>query len=97
MIDPIAWLLLQVIDIYWFIVFVAVIAQWLIMFRVVNTSNAVVRAIVNFLYAVTEPVFRFVRRFLPPMGGIDLSPVVVLIALSFLWYAIQWAAWRGII
>jgi YggT family protein len=90
MINPITALLLYLIEIYSWVVIAAVIVQWLIIFRVINTSNDIVRAIVGFLFAITEPVFRFVRRFVPSIGGIDISPVIVLIALWFVRYVIIW-------
>jgi YggT family protein len=91
MVNPIVWLLLYLIDIYWWIVIAAVIVSWLIAFRVINVSNQFVRSIVSFLYAITEPLFRFVRRFIPSFSGIDISPIIVLIALGFLRYVIVWA------
>ena len=95
MVNPILALLFYLLDIYSWIVIIAVITQYLIMFRVINTSNQLVRTIVSFLFAITEPVFRFVRRFVPSIGGVDLSPVIVLIALWFVRYVIQWAVWNG--
>jgi YggT family protein len=92
MINPIFALLLYVIEIYSWVVIAAVAVSWLIAFRVINVSNQFVRSIVSFLYAVTEPVFRQVRRVIPAFGGIDISPVIVLIALWFIRYVIVWAA-----
>src|SRR4051812_1680133 len=95
MVNPILALLFYLFDIYSWIVIIAVITQYLIMFRVINTSNQLVRTIVSFLFAITEPVFRLVPRFVPSIGGVDLSPVIVLIALWFVRYVIQWAVWNG--
>jgi YggT family protein len=95
MMNPIAALLLYLIDIYSWIVIAAVILSWLIAFRVINVSNNVVRSIVSFVLAITEPVFRQVRRFVPSFGGIDLSPVIVLIALWFVRYVIVWASYNA--
>jgi YggT family protein len=90
-IDPISALILILLDIYKWIVIAAVVVSWLIAFNVVNMYNQVVRSIVRFLDAVTEPVFRLVRRFLPAIGGIDLSPIVVFIAIWFVEaYVIPW-------
>ena len=74
-----------VIDLYIFVIFAAVIASWLIAFGVINTRNEAVRAVIRVLDALTDPVFRQVRRVIPPIAGLDLSPLVVLIAL----YAIE--------
>ena len=51
--------------------------SWLVAFGVINVRNQVIRVIVDLLYRVTEPVLRPIRRFLPNLGGIDISPVVL--------------------
>jgi YggT family protein len=76
--------LLAVINIYQFIVLAAVILSWLIMFNVVNRFQPVVAAVWRVLQALTEPLLRPLRRVLPHLGGIDISPVVLLLALFFL-------------
>ena len=70
-----------VIDIYTWVIIAAAIFSWLYAFNVVNPRNQVVAAIGQFLYAVTEPALRLVRRFIPSLGGIDISPIVVILAL----------------
>jgi YggT family protein len=70
-----------VIDLYIFVVFAAVIASWLVAFGVFNIRNDFVRRVLEMLNALTDPVFRAIRRFIPPIGGFDFSPLVVLIAL----------------
>jgi YggT family protein len=90
--NPFIALALYLIDIYQWIVIAAVIASWLVVFNVINARNEIVRGILRFLDAVTEPVFRQIRRVIPAIGGIDLSPLVVLIALWFLQRLIVWAA-----
>jgi YggT family protein len=95
MVNPIVALVLYILDIYTWIIIAAVIVQWLIVFRVINVSNQIVRSIVGFLYAITEPVFRLVRRFIPAFGGIDISPVLVLIAIWFIRYVIVWAVYSS--
>jgi YggT family protein len=95
MLNPIVALLLYLIEIYSWIVIAAVIVSWLIAFRVINVSNQFVRSIVSFLYAITEPVFRLIRRFIPSFGGIDISPIIVLIALWFLRNVVLWAAFNS--
>lgn len=76
--------LLFVINIYSWVVIAAVIMSWLVNFRVVNYSNQLVATIGDMLYRMTEPVFRPIRNMLPNMGGLDLSPLVVIIAIFFL-------------
>ena len=92
--NPFLSLALLLIDIYQWVVIAAVIASWLVVFNVVNARNEIVRAILRALDALTEPVFRQVRRVLPAMGGLDLSPLIVLIALWFLERLIVWGALR---
>lgn len=92
--NPIIWLLLQLLSIYTWIVIAAVVVSWLVTFGVLNTYNAFARSIVQALDALTEPVFRQVRRIIPPLGGLDISPLIVLIGLQFLRYVIEWATIR---
>ena len=80
----IAILIDKVIDIYTWIVIASAIMSWLVAFGVVNTRNQVIRFVVDFLYRVTEPVLRPIRRVLPNLGGIDISPVILLLLLFFL-------------
>lgn len=89
--NPIVWLILQLLNLYWWIVVAAVIASWLVAFGVINLHNEIVRSIVRALNAMTEPVFRQIRRVIPAFGGLDISPIIVLIAISFLQYVIVWA------
>ena len=64
--------------------------SWLIAFNVVNSHNSIVRTIWDFLYRVTEPALRPIRAILPNLGGIDISPVILIIALMFLDQLIIW-------
>ncbi len=75
-----------VLDLAWFVVIAAVVASWLIAFGVLNMSNPTVRQIVVFLNTVTEPLFRPFRRLIPPIAGLDLSPLFVLIAIGLIQY-----------
>ncbi len=77
-------LLLLVLQLYSWVVIAAVIASWLIQFNAINAHNPIVRQILEFLYALTEPVFQQVRRILPAISGIDLSPLIVLLGIFFL-------------
>jgi len=71
-----------IIDLYIYVVIAAVLASWLIAFNVINVRNEFVRSIVRFLDALTDPVFRLIRRVIPPIGGLDLSPLIVIVVLS---------------
>ena len=63
---------------------VQIIFSWLILFNVINTYNNGVRQFLSFLERVTEPFYRPIRRFLPDFGGIDFSPLIVLLLLNLL-------------
>ena len=94
MLNPIAALLIEVLEVYKWIVIAAVIVSWLIVFNVINTYNNFVRSLLHMLSALTEPVFRRVRKILPPMGGLDLSPIVVFVIIITLQYTIGWISLR---
>ncbi|GGA56697.1 membrane protein [Nitratireductor aestuarii] len=76
--------ILLALDIYWWILIASAIFSWLYAFNVVNPRNPVVGTIGTFLYKATEPVLRPIRNILPDMGGIDISPIIVLLGLYFL-------------
>ncbi len=78
------WLIDQVIGLYITLVIVQVVLSWLVAFNVVNTSNRFVYLVGDFLYRLTEPALKPIRRLLPSMGGMDLSPVVLILGLYFL-------------
>jgi YggT family protein len=94
MLNPIAALLIEVLEIYKWIVIAAVIVSWLTAFNVINQYNNFVRTMLRILIALTEPVFRQIRRVIPPMGGLDLSPIIVFVVIWFLQYTISWASFR---
>ena len=74
-------LLVQIIEIYKWAVIISIVMTWLVQFNVINTSNRIVYAVGDFLYRITEPALRYIRRFVPGVGGIDLSPIVLLLLL----------------
>lgn len=73
-----------VIDIYVYIIVAVVIMSWLIAFGVVNRYQPIVQQINDVLLRLTEPALRPIRRFMPNLGGLDLSPIVLIIGLQFL-------------
>lgn len=73
-----------VISIYIWLLIASAVISWLIAFSVLNTHNRVVYAITDFLYRVTEPALRPIRRFVPSLGGVDISPVVLILLLIFI-------------
>lgn len=76
-------LVVTIIDLYVYILIAMVIMSWLFAFNVINHNNQFVRQVHHVIGQLTEPVLGRIRRFLPDMGGIDLSPVVLLLALFF--------------
>ena len=79
----ILWLIDQVIGLYIMVVVGQVILSWLVSFQVVNTSNRFVYMVGDFLYRATEPALKPIRRVMPNLGGLDISPVVLILALVF--------------
>ncbi len=76
-------LVATVIQLYMWLIIIQVILSWLVAFNVVNTSNRFIYLVGDFLYRVTEPALGPIRRFLPNLGGIDLSPLVLILLLAF--------------
>ena len=76
--------ILLVLQLYVWLLIAAAILSWLIAFNVVNTHNQVVAMIADFLYKITEPVLRPIRSVLPNLGGIDISPIIVILIIFFL-------------
>ena len=72
-----------VLDLYVWLLIASAILSWLIAFNVVNTRNQFVAAVAEFLYRITEPVLRPIRNLLPNLGGIDISPVIVILIIIF--------------
>jgi YggT family protein len=82
LLDAVFFLIRAALDLLWWAVLLAAIVQTLISFNVLDTRNRVVWTVADFLYRVTEPLFRRVRGFLPDLGGVDLSPLVVLLLIT---------------
>ena len=80
----IANLISTVIGLYMWAVIISVVMTWLVQFNVINTSNRLVYQIGDFLYRITDPALRPIRRVIPSVGGIDLSPLIVILILGFL-------------
>jgi len=72
------------LTLYVYILVASAILSWLIAFNVVNTHNQVVATIADFLWRITEPVLRPIRSILPNLGGIDISPVIVILIIIFI-------------
>lgn len=72
-----------VIRLYIWVLIASVIMSWLIAFNVINTRNRFIYLVGDFLFRVTEPALRPIRNILPSLGGVDLSPLVLILALYF--------------
>ncbi|MBI1393143.1 MAG: YggT family protein [Alphaproteobacteria bacterium] len=80
---PVFMLIDAILQLYQFAVFIMVIMSWLLSFNVINRHNQFVDAIWRALVAVTEPLLAPIRRVMPNLGGLDLSPVVLLLGVYF--------------
>ena len=78
-----------VLELYIWILIAAAIFSWLVAFNVVNVRNSIVGMIGDFLYRITEPALRPIRRRMPNLGGIDLSPLVLVFIIIFIRYVIR--------
>ncbi len=72
---------LLVLELYWWVIILAAIFSWLYAFRVVNPNNQVVGMIGSALYALTEPALRPIRRYVPSFGGLDVTPIILLLII----------------
>ena len=88
--NPIIWLVLTALDLYMWIVIIGVILNWLVAFSVVNTSNRFVYMVGDFTHRATEPALGRIRRFIPNLGGMDISPVLLILLLIFVQRFIVW-------
>lgn len=82
--ESVAELIYVVLDLYKWCLIAFVIMSWLIQFNVVNTYNRFVFSVNDFLYKITEPALRPIRRIVPNLGGIDISPVILILIIWFL-------------
>ncbi len=78
------YLSLQILKLYSYVVIANVIISWLVAFNVLNTTNRFVYLVLDFTYRLTEPFLRKIRAFLPNLGVIDISPVILLLLIWFL-------------
>ena len=74
----------RIIDIYVWVIILSAVLSWLVAFDIINMRNRFVYLVGDTLNRITEPVYRPIRRFLPDMGGLDLSPLIVILGLWFL-------------
>ena len=82
-----------IFDIYLFIIIAQVLVSWLIAFDVLNVNNPQARNLVMALKRMTDPVYKPLRKFTPPIGGIDITPIIVILGLSFIESALIELLW----
>ena len=78
------YLALQILKIYSYVVIVNVIISWLVAFNVLNTQNRLVYSFLELTYRLTDPILNRIRRFLPNLGTLDISPIVLLLLIWFI-------------
>ena len=87
---PLIGLIVNLLDLFQIVIIVSVVLSWLTAFNVINTQNRFVYLIGDFVHRVTEPALRPIRNFMPNLGGLDLSPVILILLI----YAVQEALVR---
>ena len=92
--NPFLWLVLQFLDLYMWAVIIGVVLSWLVAFNIVNTSNRFVFIVGDFIHRITEPALRPIRRTIPNLGGIDISPVILIILLIFAQRLVIWVFYQ---
>jgi YggT family protein len=88
--SPLLYLFNMIVELIVFVVIASAIASWLVAFGVVNMRNHFVRTLVETLYRLTEPMLRPIRRIMPNLGGVDISPIALLVILYFVRYAVNY-------
>ena len=76
------YLALQILKLYSYVVIANVIVSWLIAFNILNTQNRFVYSILEFSYKLTNPILNKIRRFLPNLGSLDVSPIILLLLIQ---------------
>ena len=78
------YLVLQILKLYYYIVIANVLISWLVAFNVLNTQNRFVYSILELTYRLTDPILNRIRRFLPNLGSLDISPIILLLLIWFI-------------
>ena len=84
LLDPIFALLERLVELYIWVLIIGAILSWLIAFNIVNTRNRAVYVIADLAYRLTEPALRPIRRILPNLGGVDISPIILILLIQYL-------------
>ena len=78
------YLILQILKLYSYVVIVNVILSWLVAFNILNTQNRLVYSILELSYRLTDPILNKIRHFLPNLGSLDISPMILLLLIWFI-------------
>ena len=89
--------ILLALQLYVWLLIVSAILSWLIAFNVVNVRNEVVRTIWNFLYQITEPALRPIRNVMPNLGGVDISPIILILIIILIQRVIVYYIYPSVI
>jgi len=73
----------QIVELYIWVLIINAVASWLVAFNVINTSNRFVYVVLETTYKLTDPPLRFIRNYVPNLGSIDISPVILVLGLIF--------------
>jgi len=76
-------IILIILDLYWWVAIAMIVMSWLFTFNIINAGNQVVDAIWRVVTALTEPVLKPIRSFMPNIGGLDLSPIILFLGIIF--------------
>ena len=90
--NPFIWLILTLLDIYYGIVWAWLILSWLIMLNIVNRYQPIVKKADYALFKLTYPLVSRIRKFMPKLGDIDISPIVLIIGIHFIEYVVLYYA-----
>ena len=89
--------ILLALDLYTWVIIAVAVMSWLLAFNVINYHNDLVRSLWNGLNGVTEPLLRPIRRLLPVMGGLDISPIILLLVIFFIERVIQYYIYPAVL
>mgnify|MGYP006121703153 FL=1 len=78
------YLALQILKLYYYVVIANVVISWLVAFNVLNTQNRFVYSVLEMTYRLTDPILNRIRRFIPNLGSLDISPVILLVLIWFI-------------
>ncbi len=91
---PLLQVVMIALDLFVWALIISAVLSWLVAFNVINTHNRFVYTVMDVLWRVTEPALRPIRRFMPNTGGMDFSPLVLILLIIFLQNVLQRLAWQ---